>query len=690
MNGSSRIPGLVCGFVFGLLLAGSAAAQTGYVTVGGASGQSWREVALKWIALDDTTASGCLQPKELMPEENVVAGGEGDLESIYGFQWFRGQKGMEAIGKEMGLNPRIWVSNGAEPEIEIIDGDPSTFKPLTQLVTNEQYAEYQTATYSGFEFGIFKLHNGMYTLDFGIETPLERIRFYPPQFGVDKRGVPYRDTAPRGYQVSIARYPEDFLLLTTETAPWHVLDKLVGRTVSNTSSIVDVEFDLQFVRFARVDLGVMSQYFSLAEIEAYGRGVPPSALLVSQALDMGAPANYGAIYFGFKVLRRTQAGELVEDPEAPASLVLETRTGSDDTPLAYHVVDELGRDVEVSQTQYERADPPRRDRSGLRLPGMQGPVTEDSENWTSWSSPYATSGENIRSADGRRYLQFRMTLQTRDPLAFVRVDSVTFQRSPLLVSRAFGELSLVGEPERTILELEAGKQHMFAYDVRASFDAPEQQGFDAIHLDLPPGSAFVDLAAGDPPEAISPDSVRRLGDDLSVYFPSHRITAENNRPVRLLFSAPVLSASACFTGEVIDTESEYLPQSIDAGDANEDVATNSLQVYATEARLSALSNVTVSPRVITPNGDGANDRAVVDFTVMGIDSGEVTIDILELSGRRITQVYAGLHGQGHDAVQWDGTGTDDATVPPGVYLCRVSVETESGETRTIRPIAVAY
>ena len=381
--------------------ADQAAAGRSYTTIGG-SGTAWVGVAQRWVALDDTTSPGSIQPKYLGPWENIIDG-PGDLDNIFGFGWHRGKAGIEAFGKELGLHPRIWSANNSRTVNEVIDGDALTHKALAQLVYEEEYATYTTATSSGTETGIMRLINEIHTLDLGIEVPVSRIRFYPPQQGMSTRsGVPNKDTAPQGYEISVARYPQDFLLLADEAYPWHSLEQVVERTLANSSSIVDVSFPLRFVRFIRIDLTLMPQSYSLAEIEAYGEGVPPVASFTSGAIDFGEPVNFGEITYAFRKLRRSADGELREDPQAPVRLVLKTRSGRDDTPLSYLVIDELGRDVEVSQKEYGRADPPRRDRTGLRLPGMQGGIVEDRTMWSPWSSPYGRSGEQNRSADGRR------------------------------------------------------------------------------------------------------------------------------------------------------------------------------------------------------------------------------------------------------------------------------------------------
>jgi hypothetical protein len=675
--------------ILSLLLATAAAAERSSITIGGQSGTAWSATALKWVALDDTSAAPALQPKELWPRENVVAG-EGALENIFGFQWHRGKTGMEATGKEMGLHPRIWNASNSRTVNEVFDGDPRTFKPLTQLVSPEEYAEYSTATSSGSETGVFNLRHEVYTLDLGIEMPLEQIRFYPPQFGVDKRGVPYKDTAPQGFEVSVARYPQDYLLLGTEAFPWHSLDRIVRRTLANSSSIIDADFDRQFVRFIRIDLSLMRQLYSLAEIEAYGSGVPSRAYLVSKAVDFGAPANYGRIHFAASTLQRGDDGELRTAPPAAARMVLETRSGSDDTPLSYFIVDELGADVEVTKRQYELAKPPRIDRTGLRLPGMRGAITEDARMWTPWSSPYDRSGLQNRSADGRQYLQFRLSLETEDPAAFVRVDSLSFEYSPLLVRQVLGEVSLDGEPSQSIVQVRAGETHPFAYDISASFDSPVQGGFDGVRLDLPPGSELLGFEMGIPLVPVIPDSVHLESTGIAVFFGSHRVTRTDNRPLRLRLSAPLLNSSLLFTGDVLDTQSDLLPQSIDAGDASSETTTNSLQIYASQVSLPALSDVDIAPSIMTPNADRINDQATVHFKILGLERGRVRVEACELSGRRVALIADLELGQGLHSQEWDGTDSHGSLVPPGVYLCRVSVDTESGTTQITRTIAVAY
>lgn len=660
-------------------------AQRRQFTVGG-GGVAWSEVALRSLAMDDTTAPGALQPRELMPEENIFHG-PGERTNVYGLQWHNRKGYAELFGLELGYNPRAWFADTGVAVPELYDGDATTANTLWQLVPRQEYAQYTTATSSGSESGIAIVDQEVYTFDLGFPVPVERIRFYPPQVGLDRRGVPKRNDAPQAFEVSVGTNPEEFLILGSEVYPWHSLEKVVERTQVNSRSIVDVEFPLQPVRFIRLDLTLMLQTYMLAEIEAYGRGVPPLTTFTSGAIDFGEPVTFGEIGFYFRIFRRSHEGALAADPAAPVKLILETRTGTDDSPVAWYVVDELGGDREVAQKDYERAQPLPLGRQDVRIPGRQSLIGEDRTNWGPWSSPYLASGEQNRSDDARRYLQFRTTVATDDVLAFGRLDSIQFEYSSRLAREVLGRVSRAdgsGEPGGAT-EVGAGTEEVLAYDIQALFDAPEQRGFDGVRLDVPAGSRLVRLEIGEPLAAVAPDSISEGPDQIAVYFPSSRITAANNLPLRLTVAAVLLSSSTYVTGEVIDSQSDNLPQAI--GEST----SGSLQVFATRAALPLLSAVVVEPRVLTPNGDGRNERATIRYHISEIDRGLIEIVIHDLAGRRVRHLLSEFRGRGaYSRDAWDGRDDGGRLVPPGSYLCRVALHTQSGTAATLAALAVAY
>ena len=139
----------------------------------------------------------------------------------------------------------------------------------------------------------------------------------------------------RGRIVSqIQNEAEEFLLEGSEPIPKRTLATLIEETKSNTKSRVDVSFPLQPARFIRLDLSLADQFYSMAEFQVYGEGVPTNVNYVSTAIPLDEPVNFGEITYSFRSLRRDrEADVLVEDPEGTARLLIETRSGTDDTPL---------------------------------------------------------------------------------------------------------------------------------------------------------------------------------------------------------------------------------------------------------------------------------------------------------------------------------------------------------------------
>lgn len=78
--------------------------------------------------------------------------------------------------------------------------------------------------------------------------------------------------------------------------------------------------------------------------------------------------------------------------------------------------------------------------------------------------------------------------------------------------------------------------------------------------------------------------------------------------------------------------------------------------------------VQVSQRILTPNGDGINDRVI--FNVTAPEAGSIETSVVNARGRRIAGLIPGP--QGH--FEWDGKDSQGRVVESGVYLVQISQE----------------
>jgi hypothetical protein len=93
------------------------------------------------------------------------------------------------------------------------------------------------------------------------------------------------------------------------------------------------------------------------------------------------------------------------------------------------------------------------------------------------------------------------------------------------------------------------------------------------------------------------------------------------------------------------------------------------------ATLGSLTLTKVAPRIFTPNGDGFNDKARLEF-----DNPEqlpITGTVYDLAGARVADLKPG--SDPNSVLLWDGKDGDGQTVAGGIYIYQVVFE---GKTAT--------
>ena len=357
----------------------------------------------------------------------------------------------------------------------------------------------------------------------------------------------------------------------------------------------------------------------------------------------------------------------------------------------------------------------------------KGVIRDDVNNWSGWSPPYSASGivsqdqlpidgagVPISSPGPRRYFQFSIDFFSDDFEAAAVVGGLAFD----VISPPFAQ-ELIAE----ILPRSAavGKNTQFLYAVRNK-SSGQQRGFDAFEIETPlrvesigrvriqrPGGEvqeadFSGASLANLPQASNGISIDEVLDDRFVI--SFPLIEEDGTVLEVEFDNGVLRFGTTFVGRAFNRSVETtIGQGVVAGNAADlsqsGFADSDIQPVGTPIadNLSVavpiskelLANVAVSSPVFTPNGDGANDRVLIQYDITNIARlSPVKVSIFDLSGRLVRGLVNSEAISGRFVQPWDGRDDDGVYVPPGHYAFSVSLQAGTGQVRKIGVVGVAY
>ncbi len=627
-----------------LAAAQAVAADVSWWRAGG-DGQGWEAVARNSTAVE--LAGDALRLSGFAAGDNIVKS----------LQWIDGHpQGGFVPERPVG---HVWNNFPLkESDLVMVDGDSTTS-------TGDRFKR----------FGANQ-EGRIFFFDLGSRFPVRRVRFYPRQEGADSGGDPFAADFIRSYQLLV----NDGTLFSADGSPIY---EPVQRVDFTRESMAEATIPLRLVRYLRLNV-LSPNPFEVAEFEVYGEGFVPRGQYLSQVVDLGSPANYGRITWGATALRQ-EGDRVVAAPEGDAGVKVQMRTGVDDSPEVYYqVVNRFtGEQAEVSRETYEQLDADKR-----------GRVEDDQTDWSLWSNPFESSGSAIDLPSPRRYMQFRIVMESRDILEGVQVDSLAIEfAAPALARGIVGEISVEDQPrpEGGFAVVPAGRLTAFRYDVAADVREGDQ-GFGGLRISTPSRPRFRELLMGDPPVPVSPDSVAEEASGLTVYFPSAPVVAGGPARLTVVFDAQVFTQGTFFSGQALALEGDELPQPVLAGNAQSEIATDKLRVL-TERRSArqVLSEIRMQPSIVTPNGDGHNDEAELSFSLQQLlEAVPMRVGVYDLSGRRVRDLFDGDAGTGIYEFTWDGRADGGGLMPAGLYMLRTEVQTGRRRYTELRMVAVAY
>ncbi|MEW6749450.1 MAG: gliding motility-associated C-terminal domain-containing protein [Candidatus Latescibacterota bacterium] len=628
-RGSRRWRGgaLLC---LGLALACSGTAGARQVLqLGGAGGRPWAgQGELGFV--DAERVLGALRPLEADPSVNLVpgmAGRGGELKSI----------------PDTYTLPQNWFK---EKDL-MVDGDS------TSAFIHPPRIDFFRPGYF-YSVAIF--------VDLGAPFPVERIRFATrpdhPENLVREYDLFVNDGSP-----------------ASQTAFGDPVWTLIRREGDNLQRVVELNLERQPVRHVYLHPGSWGprtantgpgQTWEVAELEVYGRGFVPSSNYVSAPLDLGGPAALGEIRW---------AGHR----QGRARVVVQTRSGSDADPELYWRRTGVGDQVSSVDTE---GRPLTREAYLALPPSVRGGITQDLANWSVWHTyefEDGLSGARTLSPSPRRFVQVRIQFLS-DDLDGAQVDSLTLEYSqPPALDAAVGEI--------VPLTVEAGEPVRFTYAVRAVMGAT-QRGFDVLEVRT---AALIDSV-----EQVRVDGAwvgfaaeldTATGHGFRVTFPR---VAHDQSLLEVDFRGRVFRYGTPFNGAVSSAGSDEVALEVTPGDALPGAPGDGLKVR-TSLEGAVLGSLSVGPNPFSPNGDGANDALHLACALRRLTGPAwTTVAIYDLAGRLVRTVGHGPAGSALLQVTWDGRDAAGRLVPPGSYVYRIGVASDSGEEARAGVIAVSY
>jgi hypothetical protein len=483
------------------------------------------------------------------------------------------------------------------------------------------------------------------TVDMGAIFSLQRIFFRRGVLNDDERSL-------RGYEFYVNN--GDPLNFVGENPVY----SLIAQNRSHGLPELNLSFPATQVRYFKLR-STGERAFQMGDLEVFGIGVTPFAHYISRVIDLGADANFGPV----QIYTRT---------DSLATTLFSTKTGNTaDDSLYFRQTGIPGEFEEVPRSEFDRT----------LDPAYAGIIRANDRDWSNWSPPYAQfQNSPLNSPDNRRYVQFEFKLLSGSLLDKALVDSVIFNYSvPAIADSIIGEIT----PNKA----QIGEINKFQYHIRSVISSGDR-GFDTVYINTPFEATATKVEIDGQEINDFVDKMDSLG-RLAVSFENNRIS-RSNQDLKIEFSSLLTVSGTEFRSEVGNINSDSYPQRVIAGDATLDVEGNTLTVGAIiDDKL--FGGVTFSSEIITPNGDGINDRLELDYILLkATNPVRVTVIVYNLSGNEITRVYDQNITSGPNQVIWEGKDTKGDPVPPGMYIVRLKANADAGNAVKFRTIAVAY
>ena len=500
-------------------------------------------------------------------------------------------------------------------------------------------------------------------IDLGATFRVDRIRLYPRQDADHKTLFPRSFSLSTNGGIDQERDVEEGNLLERR------FESVFNYYTSNPNRepVLERRFESRYVRFIRIQVRD-NQPWEIAELQVFsdGTGITGEYTSIPILAARGPRPLWGRV--------RYEGGDITDLP-----VTVQTRTGPDASPQLYYRYTGVGGDREqVSAAEYTRLDSIE-----------QGPILRNPD-WSSWET--VTDGR-VRSPSNNPFIQFR--LQISGPGTVIRRLAIEYLNPPIadgLDAEIAPVVVEAGQQTDFVVSLQT---HMRVWRTDGSLLPNADTGFQSLRIQT---TARID--------AID----RVLVDDREVEFTAtydpiegteirlRRTILQDGTFIQIFLRGAVFRDATRFDVQASDrrlVEGELLI--VHQSAREEDVDPLSLggslvvRIASEEGRLPLLQSVSPSSPIISPNGDGINDRFELRYALLKLtDAAPSYLNIYALDGRLVRQIEGGFQLNGDQIYRWDGFDAQGDRLTPGLYIYRLSIHTDEGVVQENGVIGVAY
>ncbi|NKB67928.1 MAG: hypothetical protein GKR89_12780 [Candidatus Latescibacteria bacterium] len=434
--------------------------------------------------------------------------------------------------------------------------------------------------------------------------------------------------------------PVDYALLSR-------VDNSASGSATERRRLFDFAFAPRKMRYIFYHHEIPEQFyhldFSLLEVFLYGGGYPARVEMTSGFIDLER----------VKTLKR-----IAWEGNTPPGTAIELRSRTGDT-LQEEIFFYSKNGEEIPEKLW------------LKLPNSQKmPLVKRPQagaDWSEWSPVYRSGEAPFVSPSPRRFVQLQAHLLSEDPQVAPSLQAISLDFDEALVSGGvFGQITprsvRLDSLRRLRLRLEG-------------VPGPGDVGYDELVVVLPaPLADEVQLRIGD--QVATPRRLQVRGDSLHIELPRavQREVVEIVLPMRLTQTVSAFAAWVGFSGR------PGIRQGIRS------VESEALTVLVPEIPLATrLMRKFEVGAVVTPNGDGRNDRLEIRLLVVKTGQPPV-LTVRDLSGRAVVQPVLLQEGR----YAWSGRDSQGKLLPPGLYLVEAEIESQAKTERRQRLVRLVY